>query len=152
MEDKLLLKQKLIAYCISRKEESEKNLKEGMEEAQQTANEYGAPKDRYDSYRAQQMRKKDMLAEQFAVIQEELRVLRQLSVNIKKQDDVALGALVITQEQRLFIAVGMGKINMDGNIYYAISPVVPVVNAMKGKKAGEEFVFNGIKKKILDIY
>ena len=34
------------------------NLKAAMDEAQQSANEYGPPKDRYDSFRMQQLRKK----------------------------------------------------------------------------------------------
>ena len=36
----------------------------------------------------------------------------------------------------------MGKIELDGEEYFAISPNVPIYNALKGKSAGDTVAFN----------
>jgi hypothetical protein len=121
-----------------------------MNDAQQSANDYGAPRDRYDSFRAQLMRKRDMLAQQLAVIEEELRYLRQVKPNAVSLK-VEAGALVTLNTQTVYIIAGIGKIELEGNTYYAISPVVPLVSAMLNLKADSSFNFRGATMKILDI-
>lgn len=46
----------------------------------------------------------------------------------------------------------MGKIELEGDMYYAVSPHVPIFIALKGKKQGEEIEFKGVKIAILEIY
>jgi hypothetical protein len=146
----ITIKEKLLAKCIAIKEESETNVLAAMNDAQQSANEYGAPKDRYDSFRAQLMRKRDMLAQQLSVLEEELRYLRQIKPgSISKK--VEAGALVKLETQTLYIVAGIGKIVLEDEIIYVVSPVVPLVAAMQNLKAGETFIFRGTSMKILEI-
>lgn len=144
------LKEKLLARCIEIKEESEANTLAAMKEAQQAANEYGPPKDRYDSFRAQLMRKRDMLAQQLASVEEELRFLRQFRQG-STSTKVELGALVILESQMLYILAGIGKVEIEGSVVYVVSPVVPLVAAMQGLKKGDSFVFRGTAMRIVDI-
>jgi len=144
------LKEKLLTKCIELKVESETNILAAMEDAQQSANEYGAPKDRYDSFRAQLMRKRDMLGHQLAVVQDELRYLRQVNAYTFVKT-VEAGALVILDSQILFILAGIGKVVIDSKTVYVVSPVVPLVQAMKGLKPGDSFSFRGATMKILEI-
>ena len=144
------LKEKLLARCIAIKEESEANTLAAMNEAQQAANEYGPPKDRYDSFRAQLMRKRDMLAQQLASVEEELRFLRQFRQG-SMSTKVELGALVILESQMLYILAGIGKVEIEGSLVYVVSPVVPLVAAMQGLKKGDSFVFRGTAMRIVDI-
>ena len=65
---------------------------------------------------------------------------------------VGFGALVITEKQNLFISIGIGKVELEGNIYYAISPNVPIYKAMEGMKENESYEFRGEKIKITAIY
>jgi len=146
----ITLKEKILAQCVKLKAESETNTLAAMNDAQQSANEYGAPKDRYDSFRAQLMRKRDMLAQQLAVIEEELRFLRQFKLSISNK--VEPGAMVVLESQQLFILTGVGKIEIEGKIIYVVSPVVPLVSAMQGKKKGDSFVFRGSEMTIVDLY
>lgn len=144
------IKEKLLAKCIEMKEESEANILAAMNDAQQSANEYGPPKDRYDSFRAQLMRKRDMLAQQLSVIEEEVRHLRQVksgSISTK----VEPGALVKLDTQTLYIVSGIGRVEVDNETYYVISPVVPLVLAMKDLKQGDSFIFRGTTMKIIEI-
>ena len=136
MQLDITIKEKLLAKCITIKEESEANVLAAMNDAQQSANEYGAPKDRYDSFRAQLMRKRDMLAQQLSVIEDELRYLRQIKPGtISKK--VEAGALVKLDAQTLYIVAGIGKIVFEDEIFYVVSPVVPLVAAMQNLKAGD---------------
>ncbi len=150
MELNISIKEKLLARCIELKEESKSNTLSAMEDTQQSANEYGAPKDRYDSFRAQLMRKRDMLAQQLAAVEEELRYLRQMKAKIVSSK-VEAGALVTLELQTLYILAGLGKMIVDDKTYYVVSPVVPLVTAMKGLKKGDSFNFRGTSMKILDI-
>ena len=144
------IKEKLAARCIELKQESETNVLAAMNDAQQSANEYGAPRDRYDSFRAQMMRKRDMLAQQLSVLGEEIRYLRQLKPGIISKK-VETGALVKLDNQTLYVAAGIGKIVMDDETYYVVSPVVPLVTAMQNLKAGDSFTFRGTVMKIIEI-
>jgi hypothetical protein len=146
----ITIKEKLLAKCIAIKEESEANVLAAMNDAQQSANEYGAPKDRYDSFRAQLMRKREMLAQQLSFLEEELRYLRQIKPgNISKK--VEAGALVKLDSQTLFIMAGIGKMIFEDEIFYVVSPVVPLVMAMQNLKSGDSFTFRGTSMKILEI-
>lgn len=142
-------KTKLLEKCIEIKEESAASTLAAMNDAQQSANEYGAPKDRYDSFRAQLMRKRDMLAQQLSSTEEELRFLRQVKPSISNK--VEAGALVALDSQLLYILVGIGKLELGGVVYYVVSPVVPLVLAMKDLKKGDSFTFRDKVMKILDI-
>lgn len=144
------IKEKLLAKCIEIKEESEANALAAMNDAQQSANEYGAPRDRYDSFRAQMMRKRDMAAQQLSVAEEELRFLRQIKTGIKSTK-VEAGALVVLNTQTLYILVGIGKLVIDNETFYVVSPVVPLVTAMRDLKKGDSFIFRGMTMKILEI-
>lgn len=144
------IKEKLLAKCIEIKEESEANTLAAMNDAQQSANEYGAPRDRYDSFRAQMMRKRDMLAQQLSAVEEELRFLRQIKAG-STLTKVEAGALVELNTQTLYIMVGIGKLVIDDETFYVVSPVVPLVAAMKDLKKGDSFIFRGTTMKIMDI-
>lgn len=144
------IKEKLLAKCIALKEESEANTLAAMNDAQQSANEYGAPRDRYDSFRAQMMRKRDMLAQQLSAADEELRYLRQVKPGTVCTK-VEAGALVELETQTLYIVAGIGKLMLNDIPYYVVSPVVPLVMAMKDLKKGDSFAFRGTTMKIIDI-
>jgi hypothetical protein len=145
------IKEKLLDRCIKIKQESETNILAAMEDAQESANEYGPPKDRYDSFRAQLMRKRDMLAQQLSVIQDELRHLRQINPAVISTR-VETGAIVVLNSQTLFILTGIGKVEIDNTSVYVVSPVVPLVLAMKDMKPGDSFRFRTTIMKIIEIY
>jgi len=145
------LKEALLKKCLDIKEESSRNTQAAMEEAQESANDYGQPKDRYDSYRAQLMRKRDMLAQQFAQIQEELRYLRQIKPTLKVTEPVP-GAIVVLNNQKLFISVGIGKIVVENEEFMAVSPVVPLVQAIKKSLKSKKFLFRDKEIEIIEIY
>lgn len=146
----LTFKQELLTYCIQLKLDNVENLKAAMNDAQQSAIEYGSPKDRYDSYRAQMLVKRDMFAQQLHTAQGELMILQQIDAAIPVRK-AGFGALVCLPEQVVFVAIGLGKVEFKGLICYVVSLQVPLCQAMRDMKKGDVMDFRGKKMKILDI-
>ncbi len=144
------LKKKLLEACFHEVDQRAASLRRVMEEAQQSANEYGQPKDRYDSYRTQLLRKRDMFGQQLQKILEQRHILEKVNTE-KRCPVVEFGALVDTGDQIVFVSVGLGRIEHDGKEYFVISPAVPFYIAMEGKSAGETFDFRGKSLRINQI-
>jgi hypothetical protein len=149
--DRLKLKQKILDACFEQQTKVTQNLKVVMEEVADSAEEYGLPKDLYDSYRNQMMSKRDMFAQQILKINEQIDILRRVDMT-KTYTQVRFGAVVITESQRLFVAAGIGKINVEGLEYFVISAMVPFYNAIDGKRVGDTYEFRGKKEKILEVF
>jgi hypothetical protein len=144
------IKEELLAVCKEAQQKTIENLKKVVEDAQKSANDYGTPKDRYDSFRTQMLRKRDMFAQHLQKANEQLDVLNMIDSSVK-MDSVEFGTLVITEDQKLFISISLGKVILGQDEYYAISPLVPVFAAIEGKKIGETYEFKGMAFKIIDI-
>lgn len=123
--------------------------KQRMDEAQESANEYGQPQDRYDSYRTQMLSKRDMFAKQYCKAVEERNVLDRIDLN-EVNKEVSFGSVVFTGDQKLFISISLGKIILDGEEFFAISPLVPLYKVLEGLQKGDSFEFNGKKRLIED--
>lgn len=144
-------KKGLIEACREKLEEVIGELQEVISDAQASANDYGPPKDRYDSYRNQLMRRNEMYSQQMQKALEQKKALDLIDPD-QPLDQVEFGAVVITGKQRLFIAAPIGKVQFGGQEYFVVSPHVPVYKAMRGKKAGEEYVFNNKKDTIREVF
>jgi transcription elongation GreA/GreB family factor len=149
--EKMKLKAHLLEECKKLQQKVLDNLRNTMNEAQQSANEYGQPKDRYDSFRMQLLRRKDMYGQMLAKALDEFHALEKIDPKQEKEK-VEFGAVVITSDQKLFISIGLGKIIFNQTSYYAVSVNVPLCNALVGKGKNEEADWNGKKIKILDIF
>ena len=149
--DNKALKEKLLNYCIKHQEDAISRLQKEIDDAQKMANDYGAPKDRYDAFRTKMMRQRDMFAQQQEKANIVLNTLQKIRMDAVF-DKVEFGAVVITDKQKLFISAGIGKIEVSGNTYFAISPIVHIYKALEGKGMGDEVVFNGMKITIKEIF
>ncbi|MBO4751607.1 MAG: hypothetical protein J5526_02520 [Bacteroidales bacterium] len=148
-------RQNVICSCIKHQEQIAFVAKQEMDSAQQQSNDYGANVDRYDSYRTKMMRSRDMYAKQLANANAGLRVLGDL-LKMPPFDIADHGAVVLTNRQRFFMSIGLGKfqVETDGKKedYYAISAQTPVYIALKGKKVGDTITINGLTQTIEEIY
>jgi len=70
----------------------------------------------------------------------------------KISEKVEFGSVVITDKQKMFIAVALGKIQVEGDTYFAISTQVPVYKAMQDLKVGDTFTINNNQFTIKDIF
>jgi hypothetical protein len=58
-------------------------------------------------------------------------------------DSVRPGALLRTSLGWFYLAISAGKLVVDSQEVFAVSAAAPVALALKGKRAGEEVLFNG---------
>jgi hypothetical protein len=149
--DKLELKKKLLETCVTMQQKRLDMVQHEINDAQLSANEYGQPKDRYDSFRMQLLRKKDMLGQQLQTVNAEFIGLKKINT-ATMMDKVSFGAVVVTNDQKLFISISLGRFELGKETYFAISPNVPLYEAMKGLSKGEEFTFMGKRRKIVDVF
>ena len=150
-KDALDIKQKLLGMCLDAQSKSVDSAKTAMNEAQVALNEYGPNKDRYDSFRDQLIGRRDMFTGQYQKALSELNVLEKIDAKALKHK-VEFGAIVISDSCKFIIAISAGKIELDGEIYYAISPAVPLYKAMEGMTKGTSFEFNGKKQTIHELF
>jgi len=137
--------------CRETQQKCVDSAKSAMNEVQLALNEYGPNKDRYDSFRDQLIGRRDMFAAQYQKALSEMNVLERIDPKDLK-DTVEFGAIVISDTSKFIIAISAGKIELDGAVYYAISPAVPLYKAMEGLKPGESFEFNGKRQTIKELY
>jgi hypothetical protein len=149
--DMLHTKQKLLGLCKETQMKMVDSAKTAMNEAQHALGEYGPNKDRYDSFRDQLIGRRDMFAGQYQKALSDLNVIEKINCQELK-DKVEFGAIIISDISRFIVAISSGKIEVDGMIYYAISPAVPLYKAMEGMKAGESFEFNGKRQTIKELF
>lgn len=69
----------------------------------------------------------------------------------KQNDKVELGALVFTNNGNYYISVSIGKMTLDANIYFGVSAVSPIGQALLNHEKGDEITFNGRKFLIKEI-
>ncbi len=149
--EKLLFKQNIVKIAINQLEEKISFIRESILEAQQIANDYGTPKDRYDGFRNQQIRKKGQLSQQLENFIEDLMNLKKIDLS-KICKKVVLGSIVITDMQKVFVSISLGKIESEIGDLYMISTAVPFYKAIVGKKIGDSVVFNGKTMVIKDLF
>lgn len=148
--DLLELKVKIYQRCIEKQKELLENSRSAMDDAQKAANEYGPPKDRYDSFRTQLLRKRDLYAEQYEKALKEYRHLEVLNPETEN-NLVEVNTLVITNKQRLYVSIGLGKIELPEGDFFVVSPLAPIFQALRGKRKGESINFNGQKIEVKEV-
>lgn len=124
-----------------------------MEEAQQAANqeEKSSAGDKYETSRAMGHLQKDMHARQLAEQARELAALQGVKVDMVCET-AGTGAVVQCEKITFFIAAGLGKQQVDGKTVFFLAPQAPLAQQLLRKKAGEDFVFNGVRTIIVDLY
>lgn len=141
-------KRAFVEHCISLTEDSVANTQRLIKAADEEAKGYGQPKDRYDGFINQQMRRMAMFSKQLDEQNHNLDMLKK--INLEKVHDTAdFGAFIQTERGFYLIVVGLGTIAFDNTKVFVISKSVPIFESMCGKKVGETFEFNKIKQTIL---
>ncbi|MDD4848316.1 MAG: hypothetical protein PHR53_06105 [Bacteroidales bacterium] len=144
-------KPELISACLLQIETQANVIKKMMDEAQQQSNDYGQPKDRYDSFRTKILRQRDMYAKQYQVLVDQTILLQKIAVDTQ-MDCIQFGSVVKTDKSRMFVSVAIGKMEFRDEMLFVISPSAPIFAAMDGKKVGETFVVNGMQQKIVEVF
>ncbi|WP_116108957.1 3-oxoacyl-ACP synthase [Lewinella sp. IMCC34191] len=107
--------------------------------------------DKYETGRAMLHREEAQAGHQLQQAMEAQRELDTLEPD-RQSDRVRKGSLVVTTRGRYYLAVGLGKVKLDGEVFYCISAGSPIGQELLNRGVGEEIVFNGGSQRILEIY
>lgn len=65
---------------------------------------------------------------------------------------VQIGSLVTTDRGTYYLAVGLGKVTLDKQLYYCLSPQSPIGRLLLHKAPGDEITFNGRTIRIVEVH
>ena len=106
--------------------------------------------DKHETGRAMSQIELENTEAQLNKILDQVYQLSQISISTK-HNRVENGSLVKTTQGVYFIFLGVGKLEVNNEIFYSISLASPIGMALHNKKIGENFHFQGKQIEILDI-
>ncbi len=125
---------------------------QAMDQAQRAANEEGknSAGDKYETGRAMMQIERDKAARQLDEALKLRDVLDRINPGIR-HEKVSLGSLVITGSRKIFVSIGIGKLNMNGEDFLVVGPASPLGNVLIGLKDNDTFAFNNSSDTIIRI-
>lgn len=119
------------------------DLKNILQEAQNAANNEtkSSAGDKHETGRAMAQLETEKLSNQLSQALKTKETISRINPGTILQV-VALGSLVSTNNGVFFIAVGLGKIEMNNVDYFVISPLSPIGKELMGLKEKDAFSFN----------
>ncbi|MFT4601266.1 MAG: transcription elongation GreA/GreB family factor [Arenicella sp.] len=145
-------KNKLYQACTDLADERVNAIKKAIQNAQDASNNetQSTAGDKHDTARAMAQLDVEQKSKQLAEAKKLKMGLAQFSAESGKKE-VGLGSLVTTSAAKYYISISVGKIQVEDEMVYAISPVSPIALAMRERKSGESFNFNGKEFEIIGI-
>ncbi len=106
--------------------------------------------DKYETTRAMMHFEQEKLGTQMKEANKLQQILLKINPEITGKK-VATGSLVITDIGNYYIAIGAGKFDIEGTIYFAVSLTAPLAQIMMGKHTGDKIKFNDRVYTILEV-
>lgn len=146
------LKEKLLAGCTEFVNNRIRAIEDAMRDAQSAANEEtkSSAGDKYETGRAMMHLEKEKLAGQLTEAAKMKKALDQIDAS--RVDVMAkLGSLVRTAGANYFLSASVGKLDLEGEIFFAISPASPIGQQLLGKQKGDTFSFAGKLQQVSEV-
>lgn len=106
--------------------------------------------DKYETGRAMIQFELEKHTVQLQKAQQQKHELSQINLQ-KEYNRVEFGSLVFSDHGNYFIAIGLGKIEKENEIFYCISLASPLGKILNNKKVGEKVIFQGKEITIIEI-
>ena len=106
--------------------------------------------DKFETGRAMMQLEQEKNEMQLSKVLHSKNVLSQIDLE-KQFDSVGFGSLVLTNQGKYFIAIGIGKVKLENETYFVISPDSPVGKLLLGKQKGEQFTFRSNDFLVLEV-
>lgn len=153
MEGYADIKNKLYQQCLGTIEDRINTARSAMQTAQQAANleSKSSVGDKYETGRAMMQLEKEKLMFQIQETLKLRKVLHQIKAE-EKSEDVDLGSAVKTSIGNFFVAISVGKIDVEGTVYFTISLASPIGQALHKHKKNDKTTFNGREIVIHDVF
>ncbi len=147
------IKSRLFQHCLQAIEQRIATAQEAIAAVSAAANEEtkSSAGDKYETTRAMMHLEREKNEVQLAKaiqLKNELLAVGPDKVCTKAEP----GSLMLTDQGTFYLAGGLGKITLDGKMYYSVAMEAPIGMALKGKAESENFSFSGKNFKILSIF
>ena len=148
----MINKEQLYQFCADWAQAKIDSIQTAIDSAQASANSEtkSTSGDKHDTARAMMQLDVEQKSKQLAEAQKNKIALSQFTAK-SGTETISLGSFVETSGGFYYISVSVGKIEIDSEIVFGISPISPIAQVMKGLKAGEHFTFNGRQINIISI-
>ncbi len=144
MTDYSILKRELIKICESQLSEKKQMMVNSLASLQEalTNESKSSAGDKYETGTEMIQIEKQKVQTQLGVLETNFKLLHTAS-HASQKDIVQNGAFVVTNTAKYFIGPSLGKIMVDNDTIFVISPSSPLAQAMLNQKTGNEVKFNG---------
>ena len=68
-----------------------------------------------------------------------------------QSEKIIPGSLVITDVNKIFVSIGIGKVNLGGEEFLVVAPTSPLGNVLIGRSVKERITFNGRSMTIVEV-
>lgn len=146
--DKEILKQ----MCLDNIENRKVKLQDLIDEVQASSNNEtkSTAGDKHDTARAQAQIEVERLSKQLGLLNTMHNEILRLPT--QKMEYIQIGSYISTKAGNFYVSAALGKMDHDGESYFAISVNSPIYVSLRGKLVGEDFeMVNGAKHNIIYI-
>ena len=143
MSDYLSIKQQLIEHCqgfVQRKRDTITKSIASHKNDLYTETKSSAG-DKHETGRAMIQLEMEKSGQQLVVVSEMEMVLERIQIE-RVSNIVKLGSLVETSKGTYFLAISIGQVAIEENLFLVVSPQSPIGKQLLGKKANEIIPFN----------
>lgn len=146
------LKKSLYEQCTLYVNQRIDTARQAMKAAQEAANSESKSSagDKYETGRAMAQLERDRHAQLLAEALKLEQDLSRLTID-KLYDTVQPGSLAVTNRGAFFVSISAGKLTLNGNDYFAISPASPIALALTGRRTGDTVLFNKLTYQVIQI-
>lgn len=139
--------------CLGRLDQTIVAATKAMNDVQDDANQEtkSSAGDKYETSRAMLQQEKDKHALQLAQALDLRQQLERLDPAVS-YPEIQLGSLVWTSEGDYYLAVSLGKMQVEGKTIYVLSAAAPLGQVLLHQKVGNTIVFQGRKIEILALW
>jgi hypothetical protein len=150
--DTQYIKKRLLLECREYVDRRIATAAQAMDQAQRSANEEGknSAGDKYETGRAMMQIERDKAAAQLEEGLKLKAILDRINPEIRPER-ISLGSLVITSAFKIFVTIGIGKMNVEGEDFLVVAPSSPLGKVLMGLKTKEVFTFNSASNTIIQI-
>jgi transcription elongation GreA/GreB family factor len=145
-------KETLYKRCKEYVEERLQVIQHAMDQAQESANQESKSSagDKYETGRAMAQLEKEKLGAQMVDALRMKQIIDSIDP-VKVCDSVQIGSLVRTTNGTYYISISAGKMEISGEVYFAISLASPIAQQIRNLREGDQVNFNRQLIKILSI-
>ena len=147
------LKNTLYLLCSNAIETRIEHAKDALTLAQESANDEtkSSAGDKHETGRAMAQLEAEKANAQLDQARNLKHQLDKLNPSIQTEK-VVIGSLVICKTARFLLTVSAGKLEHNGQNYFAISEDSPIGKLLLGKSKGDSISFNGISHEIVEVH